>query len=64
MTLYVMDTDILSLYQHGHPNINQQANSRPATELAITVISVEEQLSGWYALLRHAKQPHEVVDAY
>ncbi len=30
----------------------------------ITVISLEEQLSGWYNLLRKTKQPDELVTAY
>jgi tRNA(fMet)-specific endonuclease VapC len=28
------------------------------------VITVEEQLSGWYALLRRARQPQELAQAY
>src|SRR5262249_22424224 len=64
MSLFVLDTDTLSLYQRGDPNVNQQANSRPRTELAITVINVEEQLTGWYSLLRRAKKPEEVANVY
>jgi len=48
MSLFVLDTDVLSLLQRGHPIVVQRCASKPASELAITVISVEEQLSGWY----------------
>jgi tRNA(fMet)-specific endonuclease VapC len=64
MSLYVLDTDILSLYQHGHAQVVQQVTAHPLTELAITVITVEEQLSGWYTVLRKAKKPDELAAAY
>jgi hypothetical protein len=32
--------------------------------LAITVISVEEQLSGWYRRLRQAKKPEQLARVY
>jgi tRNA(fMet)-specific endonuclease VapC len=64
MSLYVFDTDTLSLYQHGHPAVVQQASSHLPQELAITVISVEEQLSGWYRELRKAKQPARLAAVY
>jgi tRNA(fMet)-specific endonuclease VapC len=46
MTLYVLDTDTLTLYQHGHAVLQQRIAALGQGELAITVISVEEQLSG------------------
>ena len=55
MSLYVLDTDTLSLYRHGHATVIQHTLTHPPEALAITVITVEEQLSGWYALLRRAK---------
>ena len=54
MTPYILDTDTLSLFQQGHPRVSQQCRGRPPADLAITVISVEEQLSGRYAGLRKA----------
>jgi tRNA(fMet)-specific endonuclease VapC len=35
-----------------------------ADEIAITVISIEEQLSGWYRRLRRAKRPEELAKVY
>jgi tRNA(fMet)-specific endonuclease VapC len=64
MTRYILDTDTLSLYEHGHPTVSAAIRARAPGELAITVITVEEQLSGWYTLLRRAKQPHELAYAY
>jgi hypothetical protein len=48
MSVYAVDTDILTLYQSGHPAVRQHVGRRRPGELAITVMSVEEQLSGWY----------------
>ena len=64
MSLFVLDTDILSLFQRGHPVVTRRCGSHPPGELAITVISVEEQISGWYAVLRKAKQPEELTLAH
>lgn len=64
MTLYILDTDTLSLLQHGHPKVSQECAARHPSDLAITVISVEEQLSGWYTLLRKARRPEDLARAY
>jgi tRNA(fMet)-specific endonuclease VapC len=48
MSLHVLDTDALSLLQEGHAAVRARVAACPAEDLAITVISVEEQLSGWY----------------
>jgi len=52
VSLYALDTDILSLFQYGHPLVCQHVAAHVSADLAITVISVEEQLSGWYTMLR------------
>jgi len=33
-------------------------------DLALTIISVEEQLLGWQAALRHARRPDEIARIY
>jgi hypothetical protein len=48
MTPHVLDTDILTLFQENHPAIVGQVLQRPRTEVAVAILSVEEQLSGWY----------------
>src|SRR5690349_20362444 len=64
MALYVLETDILSLYRQGDPLVCQRVNAKPSNELAITVITVEEQISGWYTVLRRANQPPDVARRY
>jgi tRNA(fMet)-specific endonuclease VapC len=64
MSLFVLDTDILTMYQLGHAAVVQHVAARQPCDLAITVISVEEQLSGWYRRLRQARKPHQLANAY
>lgn len=64
MSLYVLDTDVISLFQHGHPTVVTAVGNRPLSELAITVLTVEEQLSGWYSELRKAKKPAALAAVY
>jgi tRNA(fMet)-specific endonuclease VapC len=64
MSLFVLDTDTISLYQHDHPAVCARVRSHPLSELAITVLTVEEQLSGWYNELRKAKKPAALAAVY
>jgi tRNA(fMet)-specific endonuclease VapC len=53
--LFVLDTDHLTLYQMGHPQLLQNIARHLTDQLAISVITVEEQLTGWQRALRLAK---------
>jgi tRNA(fMet)-specific endonuclease VapC len=64
MSLYVLDTDIMTLYQHGHPRIAQQVLAHPVAELAIAVISVEEELTGWFTKLRQVRKRDQLAHVY
>lgn len=64
MSLYVLDTDMLTLVQEGHPVVSQRFLGTPGEALAITVLTVEEQLSGWYSQVRQAKKPERLAWAY
>jgi len=64
MNLYVLDTDILTLLLSGDPVVRQRAAEHDPAELAITVISVEEQLTGWYTALRRAKRRDVLARVY
>lgn len=62
---HVLDTDILSLYRSGPPGLLARIRDEVrAGRLGVTVISVEEQLSGWYAVLRKASDPSRLSSAY
>src|SRR3954451_12114449 len=64
MSLYVLDTDIMTLYQHGHPRVTQQVLAHAINEMAIAVITVEEELTGWYTRLRQARKRDELAKVY
>lgn len=64
MSLYILDTDTLQLLQDEHPRVIAHVQAVALEERAISVISVEEQLSGWYAQLRQAKRPERLAWAY
>lgn len=64
MSGFVLDTDTLSLYQRGHPAVCRRCGGPPAGGLFITIITVEEQLSGWYSLLRRAKGRSDLARIY
>lgn len=64
MILYVLDTDILSLYQLGDANVCRRVAQHQADELAVSIITVEEQLSGWYTLRRRIKDRSKLARVY
>jgi tRNA(fMet)-specific endonuclease VapC len=64
MSLFILDTDIATLYQAGHEVVSRRILAHPMTEVAISIISVEEQFSGWYTMLRKAKTSANLAFAY
>jgi tRNA(fMet)-specific endonuclease VapC len=66
MTLYVIDTDLLSLHQRGHPQLSNRISLARANGIIIktTAITVEEQYTGRLAQIRKAKTPEVLVAAY
>jgi tRNA(fMet)-specific endonuclease VapC len=64
MSLHILDTDTLQLFEDEHPLVVARVLAIPLDDRAISVISVEEQLSGWYAQLRQAKSPERLAWAY
>ena len=47
MSLWILDTDHVSGLQNSHPNILQRLANVAPTDIAITAITVEEQIRGW-----------------
>jgi len=63
MSLFVLDTDILTLYLEGDALVCQRVDAHPPADLAIPVMSVDEQLTGWYTLTRQVRRPEDVSRA-
>jgi tRNA(fMet)-specific endonuclease VapC len=51
----LFDTDMLTLYEEGHPEVCRNVAAHHPDDLGTTIISVEEQLFGWFTMLRRAK---------
>ncbi len=64
MNRFVLDTDTITLLKQGHANVSDRALSQPAGAVVTSVITVEEQLSGWYTAIRKAKSPELLSDGY
>lgn len=64
MTLYVLDSDHLSLHQRGYEPLGKRLLEISSNELSITVISAEELLRGRLAQVRKASKSQQQVYAY
>lgn len=64
MSIYILDTDTVSLYQHGHSLVCAAVLDHAGSDVVITVMTVEEQLSGWYSELRRAKKAAVLAAVY
>ncbi|MFH7026984.1 MAG: type II toxin-antitoxin system VapC family toxin [Heteroscytonema crispum UTEX LB 1556] len=64
MSLWILDTDSLSLFQRGHPSLTQRVSAITPEEIAITIITVEEQMYGRLNRIRKANSQDALVLAY
>ena len=64
MTLYVLDTDHVSLFQREHPRVTQRVNTVNPETIAVTIITVEEQLYGRLNRIRRASSSDALISAY
>ena len=64
MSRYVLDTDMLTLLEEGHATVGRRFLEQRPEDVAITVLTVEEQLSGWYTQVRKARRPDRLAWAY
>lgn len=55
MSLYILDTDHVTLHQRNHPQVIARVQRVASEELATTVVTVEEQMRGRLAQLRQPK---------
>ena len=67
MSLWVLDTDHLTLLQRNHPLIVQRVATINPEDIAVTVVTAEEQLRGRLDVIRQASQlsqAERLVSAY
>lgn len=64
MSLYVFDTDTLTLYERMHPAVVRNVFYHLADDIRVTTVTVEEQLGGWFAMIRSARGPQQIETAH
>jgi tRNA(fMet)-specific endonuclease VapC len=64
LSLWILDTDHVSLFQRGHPQIVNCLAEVAPTDISITVITLEEQIRGRFDMIRRAASPSELILAY
>ena len=64
MTQYVLDTDHLSLARFGHARVMARILSQRNETIATSIVSIEEQLTGWYTQIRKARDLSQRERAY
>jgi len=64
MTLWILDTDHISLYQRGDLNVINRLSSYNPKNLAVTVISLEEQMYGRLSEIKKATSAISLITAY
>lgn len=65
MSRYILDTDTVTLFQHGNPEIAQRAQAIGNSNIFITTVTLEEQMRGRLAVIQknHAN-PDKLIIAY
>ena len=63
MSLYILDTDHFTLYRYEHETVTRRVEAVPADQLAITIVTIEEQLTGWYTQIRKARNAEKLIRA-
>jgi tRNA(fMet)-specific endonuclease VapC len=62
--VWILDTDTLSLWSGGHPIVTKRILFAHPSDIRTTIVTVEEVLGGWYALVRKARRDDETARAY
>jgi len=64
MSRYLLDTDMLSLFQQGHPTVVGRVNRTPVADLIICTITLLEQMHGWQTALNRARDARQLARAH
>jgi tRNA(fMet)-specific endonuclease VapC len=59
-----LDSDHASLFQRNHSQVVRRVRAVPPQNLAVTVVTVEEQMRGWLNAIRRAVSGSELTVAY
>src|SRR5580700_6557330 len=65
--MYLLDTDHMSLIEHGgleYERIRTHLRAVPPDDVATTIVSYEEQTRGWLARIAQMTTPEQQVSVY
>jgi tRNA(fMet)-specific endonuclease VapC len=63
MSLWILDTDTVSLFLEGNSLICERAGSK-FSDIAITIVTVQEIFNGWAGRINDPSQAHQLVYLY
>lgn len=63
MTLWILDTDTVSLLLERHPKISQHIIEN-GVDVAISIVTVQELFNGWVVRINNAKTSEDLVRLY
>jgi len=64
VSLWILDTDHVSLFQHNHPAIHQRINAIGSQAIAVTIVTFEEQIYGRLNRIRRANSEDQLLLGY
>lgn len=62
--MFILDTDHATFYQQGHPELQKRLQKVSPDQIATTVITYEEQITGRLAVLRRTQASQKRVQAF
>jgi len=62
--LWILDTDTLTLFQNRNLRIVQRLKQINFEQVAVTTVTVEEQMRGWLDAIRQSSEPQRLVWGY
>lgn len=63
MSLFILDTDHVSLWFRGHSSISVRA-AQLSSNIAVTIITVQELFNGWVVNINNPSQANNLVELY
>lgn len=63
MSLFVLDTDHISLWFRGHSSICAKA-AQFSSDIAVTIVTVQELYNGWVVNINNPSSANNLVELY
>jgi tRNA(fMet)-specific endonuclease VapC len=57
--VWILDTDHISLFQRGNPTVTRKIQAIDRKDIAVTIVSYEEQIRGWLKIVSRSSSDFE-----